>query len=113
MLTRPEYTSLLTKEERAAAMKMGAIVKFSEHGIRPGQIDMIKEAGKLADAMKFLIGASLLTGIPTGILAHKLQRGATQHRGKEQELDEKIKYYNQATEELESGLAGLGSTPSL
>ena len=96
------YVSHLTQAERAGCIRMGMMLKLAEHNIRPSQ--MIK-SGLVTEIGKTILGLSLVAGIPVGAAAHLLNRKIVERRGKERELQEKIKYYRSATQGLERGLA--------
>jgi len=94
-------------------MKMGAMMKFAEHGVRPSQIDGLVKSGAIdlspGNIAKALVAISLLGGIPLGVASHAIGKHLTQEQTRERELKEKIKFYRQATRGLESGLAGAGA----
>ena len=97
----PLYTKLLTREERADCMFTGMMLKGAEAGIT-------KEAA-LSDigdfSTKAVIAASLLTGIPTGIVAHILAKKARKQTLKERELIEQNDYYRDAADLIEDEMA--------
>jgi len=100
-MNKPAYISLLTPEERAASVKMGAMLKCSELGIKQSAVsDVINPT----NAMKAVAVASLLTGVPLGVAAHIIGRRLTGVENREKEMQEKIKYYRNATRGLETGL---------
>ena len=105
------YTKLLTTAERASAIKLGAMLKFSDAGIPLGKIDgVIKRAGISAGGtMKAVAVLALLGGVPLGVAAHLIGKQVTHQRAGERELEEKIKQYREASKGLETGLAGLGT----
>jgi len=107
---KPEYIQLLTKEERAGAMKLGAMMKMAQAGMRPSE-----KAAAIAvspgGVAKTIIAVSLLAGIPVGIAAHVVGKQINKQRAEEKELKEKIKFYRNATQTMESGLA-TPMTPS-
>jgi hypothetical protein len=107
---KPEYTQILTPAERAAAMRLGAVMKFAAFGVRPSQIDGLVKSGAIdispGNVAKALIAVSLIAGIPLGAASHVIGKRITEQKAKERELKEKIKDYREATRGLESGLAG-------
>ena len=116
------YTKYLTPAERISAIKFGALNKLASLGINPfsKQADLWP-SGIVSDisdsasrTMSILIGLAAMTGIPTGILLHSLGQNLSRDRGRERELNEKIKYYKGLTHNIESELkspVGLDTTP--
>jgi len=100
---KPEYIRLLSIEERAAAMKLGATLKLSEHGMSAKEAAVQLSAG---GAAKTIAIAALVGGIPLGIAAHIVGRRLTAQKQKERELQSRIDYYREATRGLEAGLSG-------
>jgi len=107
---KPLYTQLLSREERAAGMRMGAVMKFAEHGIRVDEIDGVMKSAAVnispGGAAKAVAAIALLTGIPLGVAAHAIGKRLTEQRTQEEELKHKIDFYQEATRGLETGLAG-------
>ena len=106
---KPEYTKLLTPAERAASMRLGALLKCAEHGIPPDKIDeTIKTAGidvSPGGIAKAVFLTAILGGVPLGVAAHAIGKRITGEKTKERELKEKIRFYREATRGLEQGLA--------
>ena len=100
-MNKPAYISLLTPGERAASVKMGAMLKCSELGIKQSDVADVLDPSK---AMKAVAVASLLVGVPLGVAAHIIGRRVTGVENREKEMQEKIKYYRNATRGLETGL---------
>jgi len=114
-MSKAPYISNMSAEERGACMRAGAIMKMAHLRINPKQSDaMIKKALGLGGAMdataKTVVVGALLTGIPVGIMAHMVSKKVNDVKRKERELGQKIDYYRQATQGLESGLAQAGVT---
>ena len=109
-MSKPEYITLLSPAERAGAMKLGALMKLADAGIRADDIDdRIKSAGvsvSPSGIAKTIAIVSVLGGVPLGAAAHIVNRSIADQKNKEIELKEKIKYYRDATQGLETGLAG-------
>lgn len=99
---KASHVQYMTREERAGCVRMGMMMKLAEHGILPSEF--IKSA-IVTELGKAILGVSLVAGIPVGAAAHLLNRKIVERRGKERELQEKIKYYRSATQGLERGLA--------
>jgi hypothetical protein len=107
---KPEYIKLLSPAERAASMRMGALMKFAEYGVPQDKIDhVVKQAAINLSPTKLLLTVSLLGGIPLGVAGHLIDRKITEQKAKERELREKIKFYREAAGGLERGLAGMGA----
>jgi len=97
----PLYTKLLSQAERADCMVTGMMLKGAEAGLT-------KEAA-LSDigdfSTKAVIAASLLTGIPAGIVAHLLAKKARKQTLKEKSLIEQNEYYRDAADLIEDEMA--------
>lgn len=102
---KPEYIQLVSTEERAEAMKLGAVVALARKGIRPSQIKSAAVALSPGGIAKTMITVSLLAGLPLGVVAHAMGRQITQQKNRERELRERIKFYRNAAGSLETGLA--------
>jgi hypothetical protein len=102
------YTQLLSKEQREECIRNGLLLKLAEYGVTGETLE--KEAGLVGDwfdtGAKGIILGSVITGIPLGIMAHMVHRKTREVRNREKELQSKINYYNQAAQDLETGLAG-------
>lgn len=103
----------LTKEERFACLKAGAYAYAGFLDAETPSGKSTKEAGVLdtakngVDAAKSLaVLAALGAGIPLGVFSHVIGRRIAGKRIREEELKEKIKLYQTATDELASGLDG-------
>jgi len=57
-----------------------------------------------ATMLKVVAGLALVTGVPIGIAAHVIDRHINSERQKERELQEKIKYYQNAVGGIQTGL---------
>ena len=101
-MDRPLYTQLLTTEERAQCMKMGAITSVAH---RTKEADGALSFLNPSNVAKAVIGVSLLGGIPLGIAAHTVGKRINDQKNQERELIERIKYYRAASGNLERGLA--------
>ena len=97
-MQKAAYTQLLTPEERVAGIRAGStlIAKQADFG-------GISEAP--ANIAKAIAATALLTGIPMGIAAHLVGRHVTSTRLKEKELQERIGYFRDATQNMERGRA--------
>lgn len=101
--TTPEYIRLLSIDERAAAMKLGASIKLAQHcGLSKQAAISLTADG----AMKTVALVSLVGGIPLGVAAHLVGQKLSKDSQRQKELKEKIKYYREATRTLGSGLPG-------
>ena len=100
-MNKPAYISLLTPGERAASVKLGAMMKCSELGIKQSAIS---EVINPSNAMKAVAAVSLLIGVPMGVAAHVIGRRISGVENHEKEMQEKIKYYRNATRGLETDL---------
>jgi hypothetical protein len=113
-MEKAAYTQLLSKSERAAAMKFGAALALQQSGVPLRHADNVKQAfqmpsvsGALDNVSKAIVATSLIAGVPIGIAAHMVGRGISSNRRKEREQLARIKYYRDATRQLESGLTGV------
>jgi hypothetical protein len=112
-MSKAPYINNMTMQERAACMRAGAIMKLAHLQIPPENADTaIKSAVSLGGAIdataKTVVVGALLTGIPVGIMAHMISKKVGDVRRKERELGQKIEYYRDAAQSLESGLAQAG-----
>jgi hypothetical protein len=110
-----QYREVLEPQERLAAFRLGACLKFASIGVRPSEIDaFVKQAGPGATsalfsptgAAKMVATVAILTGVPLGVAAHVIGKRITGARGREKELQSQIGYYRNASQQLETGLAG-------
>ena len=110
MLYHPGYTKVLTPDERMACMKFGALLKCSEHALKPEAVDQLVKSATLSltDTAKSIGALAVLTGIPIGIIAHIAGQHITGQRAQEREMTEKVKYYRNATQGLNAGLSPKG-----
>jgi hypothetical protein len=108
-MEKAPYTQLLSKSERAAAMKFGAALAFQDAGVplRKQSFQMPSVSSALDNVSKAIVATSLIAGVPIGIAAHMVGRGISSNRRKEREQLARIKYYRDATRQLESGLTGV------
>lgn len=111
MIYHPGYTKVLTADERMACMRFGAILKCAEHALRPQQVEqLVKQATlSLTDTAKGIAAMAVLSGIPIGVIAHIAGQHISGQRAQERELQEKVKYYRNATQGLGAGLPAQGA----
>jgi len=107
------FTDYITKQERVACMKFGALAYAGMMDADFGPLPQVKTAGiadtakASADAAKTLyVLAAAGAGIPIGIFSHVMGRRISGKRLREEELKEKIRLYQMAADEMASGLAG-------
>ena len=114
-----QYREVLEPQERLAAFRLGAYLKFASMGVRPSEIDaFVKQAGVGATSTllsppglaKMVATVAILTGVPLGVAAHVIGKRITGSRGREKELRSQIGYYRNAAQQLETGLAGARTT---
>ena len=110
MIYHPGYTKVLTQDERMACMRFGALLKCAEYGLHPKDVDgLVKQATiSLTDTAQGIAAMAVLSGIPIGIIAHIAGQHISGQRAQERELEEKVKYYRNATQGLGAGLEGKG-----
>ena len=104
---KPEYINILTRDERAASIRMGMLIKMSQHGINPKTVKAADfgMTEPLEFGTKLVLGGALLGGVPLGILAHVIGKQVSKARMKENELKERIRYFDTATGALNQGLS--------
>jgi hypothetical protein len=107
------FSDYISKQERLACMKAGALAYAGMLDAELGPLPEVKEAGILdtlkgsADAAKTLyVLAAAGAGIPLGIFSHVMARRIAGKRLREEELKEKIRLYQTAADEMASGLSG-------
>lgn len=110
MIKHPGYAKILTPDERMACMRFGAVLKCAEHGLNRTEVkSLVKQATlSLTDTAKGIAAMAVLSGIPIGVIAHIAGQHISGQRAQEREMEEKVKYYRNATQGLSSGLAGKG-----
>jgi len=111
------FSDYISKQERLACMKAGALAYAGMLDAELGPLPEVKEAGWFstatdvirggADAAKTLyVLAAAGAGIPIGIFSHVMARRIAGKRLREEELKEKIRLYQTAADEMASGLSG-------
>jgi hypothetical protein len=108
------YTKWASPQERVAGIRQGALHRCLADCIRPSEVGRVVKtaagpAGALDTTLKMILVSSLLTGVPIGIAAHHINRKVKEDREKERELKARIGFYNDASGDLEAGLAGGGA----
>lgn len=103
----------ISKQDRVACMKFGALAYAGMLDAELGPLPQVKEAGvsdtvgRGAEAAKTLyVLAAAGAGIPLGIFSHIIGRRIAGKRLREEELKEKIRLYQIAADEMASGLSG-------
>lgn len=100
-------SDFLTPEERLSLMHSGALLKCANEGMDKQAV--LESVGSIFDAgTKAVIVASAVTGIPIGIMSHLMGKATRSNRMKEQELENKIKYYENAGQQMERNLTNQG-----
>ena len=112
-MSKAPYISNMSARDRGALVRAGAILKLAHLQLPPQEAgELIKQSvtfgGALDATAKTVVVGALLTGIPVGIMAHMVAKKVNDVKRKERELGQKIDYYRQATQGLESGLAQAG-----
>lgn len=107
------FSDYISKQERVACMKAGALAYAGMLDAELGPLPQVKQAGwsdvlsGSADAAKTLyVLAAAGAGIPIGIFGHVMGRRIVGKRLREEELKEKIRLYQTAADEMASGLSG-------
>lgn len=111
------FSDYLTKQERMACIKMGALSYAGMLDAELGPLPQTKQAGAgdivsggisgSVDAAKTLwVLAAAGAGIPIGVFSHVIGRRIAGKRLREEELKEKIRLYQNAADEMASGLGG-------
>lgn len=103
----------LSKEERFACVKAGALAYAGLLDAEEGPLPQVKEAQVLdaastgiSAAKSLAILAAIGAGVPLGVFSHVMGRRIAGKRLKEEELKEKIRLYQTAADEMASGLSG-------
>jgi hypothetical protein len=112
-MSRAPYISNMSARDRGELVRAGAILKLAHLQLPPQDAgELIKQAinlgGTLDATAKTVVVGALLTGIPVGIMAHMVSKKVNDVKRKERELGQKIDYYRQAAQGLETGLAQAG-----
>ncbi len=93
------YTDYLTPGEAAACAEFGAACELASSGMAKsaaGSLDILSPSA----LTKAVGAASLIVGIPAGVLAHEIGRGVTADRRDERERMEKARLYREAAARL-------------
>lgn len=106
------FSDYLTKQERVACMKAGALayagMMDAELGPLPRdpQVKKADISGSIDAAKTLYVLAAAGAGIPLGIFSHIMGRRIAGKRLREEELKEKTRLYQTAADEMASGLSG-------
>lgn len=108
------FSDYLSKSERIACVKAGALAYAGMLDAERGPLPQEKTAGWFSEGAKDSITAAKTlwvlaaagAGIPIGVFSHIIGRRISGKRLREDELKEKIKLYRAASEEMASGLSG-------
>lgn len=108
------FSDYISKQERLACMKAGALAYAGMLDAELGPLPEVKEAGIIEDTLKgsadtaktLYVLAAAGAGIPLGIFSHVMARRVAGKRLREEELKEKIRLYQTAADEMASGLSG-------
>ena len=107
------FSDYLSKSERIACLKAGALSYAGLMDAERGPLPQVKEAGLMngvtgsVDAAKtLLVLAAAGAGIPLGVFGHVMGRRIAGKRLREEELKEKIQLYQSAADEMAAGLGG-------
>jgi hypothetical protein len=114
-MNKAPYIKNMHPAERAELMKVGAALKLAHLQLPADQADLlvkraISPGGALDATAKTVVVGSLLTGIPIGIMAHMISKKVTDVKRQERELQQKIDYYREAGQGIETGLSQAGVT---
>ena len=103
----------LSNEERLGCIQAGALAFAGMLDAEEGPLPEVKEAGVFDTAARageagksILLLAALGAGIPIGVFSHVMGRRIAGKRLKEEELNEKIRLYQTAANEMATGLSG-------
>lgn len=115
-MSTPEYIKNLTIEERAAAIKLGCSIAFGRNGISEESY-ATKVADSVTDVLatipKSMIFASLLGGIPLGVIGHAMGQATSTDNREEREAVDRLRYYQQLVASMENKLpAPVASAPA-
>jgi hypothetical protein len=110
-----QFRDVLSPQERLAAWRLGAYMKFASIGVQPSRIDAYMQkhaAGATTSAFLSPVGmaktiatVAILTGVPLGVAAHIVGNRIKNSRGREAELQAQTGYYRNAAQQLENSLA--------
>ena len=115
-MEKAAYAELLTQEERADSIKLGAVLHAAHHGIKPKTDEFSKYAqlvnpGEIGSGLaRTILALSLVTGIPAGIVWHQVNKGVKKRTGAEESLKKNIDFYRDASSSLENEMARQGVT---
>lgn len=102
------YIDILTKEERGACMDLG--MRLASAGMEKKASGVVGAAAGLGTYSAQLMAAlALATGIPAGILWHKMSTLGKARGNKEDRLMKDIDYYRDAADNIETELVRQGA----
>lgn len=101
----------ISKEERYACVKAGALAYAAEQDIERGPLEKealaIDAASAGVDTAKGILAlAAIGAGIPLGVFSHVMGRRISGKRLREEELKERIRIYQTAADDMAAGLQG-------
>ena len=112
----PPYCQVLTAAQRATHYKFAHVCAAIEAGVRPATINesLTKEAEGGSESVvdtgwKLAVIGSLLTGVPLGAMAHVMGQRSHKRSLQQQEMEARTKFFRNASQGLESGLAQQGA----
>lgn len=102
----------LNPQEQLNIMKLGAVMELQRQGIDIEEFDkQAQDSGFLNDTFRILVGASIITGVPLGIMLHNLGQKVRADRLDERELIEKAKYYRNISDTVRNELTAKNPVP--
>jgi hypothetical protein len=109
----PIYKQILGFEAHEQHFKQGVAIATTRLGMNAEQVKQADNAVNTITGLgdlsaRTLMTASLVTGVPIGILAHVIGKKVTERTAKETELKDQIGYYRNAATDIESEMARQG-----
>lgn len=109
----PIYKQILGFEKHEQFFKQGVALAASSLGMTAVQVKQADNAVNTITGLgdlsaRTLLAASLVTGVPIGILAHVVGKKITERSAKELELKDQVGYYRNASQDIEREMARQG-----
>jgi len=103
-IVRPPYMDNLSVVERAGAIKLGCYMAMGHNNVTPSMLQKSSALGNIELVPKSILVASLLGGIPLGVLGHAMGRATDTAGREEREGLDRLRYYRKLTAGMERNL---------